>query len=443
MENLPTRLTVRTALLCALVVGGPWIAARAEGTPDGSQAVGAQLQQQQLERLLRSRLPAAPSSAIEGAARDFTDHLRQVSPIAAESLSTGRMDPDDLSSRVDVYLGDHPELTSRPATAAADSPRLRVAKLLEKDPDLAASDQERRALADRFLGRLGELSASSLENLMAGRMSDDELQSRVSVFAEDCRAEKNRVAVDPATAAVPGIVDSFEKANLGPVTERPDSICFKGVEDEGDKRREFVVFKKRPNKIRIHMIENGLVIGVIGFDGSVAWREALGKPAARLGGPAAAALEESARFDDPLVGYRERGADVRLESPTGASPISLRITEADGSARIETLDPTTFSETSLRKLRAGGGWAETRFRDYRKFGNLNLSYTQENWSGGSLRSTTRITDVNVDPGLLDRFFSYPRYPNFGFMDLMGGLAVIQARGAHGAPSAGQPAGTAP
>jgi hypothetical protein len=453
MANKPPPPQIRTsraaasrglllALGCAIATTlGP--AAHADGIPglDQPNAVSTQLQLQRLGQLLRAKLPEAPPETIDRAARDFLDHLRQASPLAAEQFSAGKMDGDDLSSRVDVFLGDHPELSGSQGSAGNRSPRMRVAELLGREPGIAQNDQERLALADRFIERLGELSETAHDNLMSGRMTQDELQSRVTVFASDTRAERSEIAADPATAAVPAIVESFEKANLGPVTGRPDAICFRGVLEEKGTKRDLVIFKKRPNKLRIHVVEDGLVIGVLGFDGNNSWREVPGKPAVPLAGAAADALSRSAPYDDPLVGYRERGADVRLEGRPGDEPIRLRIVETDGTTRVATIDPITYEETSLRTVRSDGRWFETRFRDYRRVGNLNVAYVQEQWDNGALRSTTRITDVSLDPGLLDRFFAFPSKPDFGFMDFMGGLAVMQIRAKQGgaqAPGGGRP-----
>jgi hypothetical protein len=394
---------------------------------DRPTAASVRMQRQQLTGMLQKKLPDASPDALDRAARDFLDHLRETSPLAAEQFATGRMDEDDLASRVDVFLSDHPELSGRTAPAASGTPRTRVAELLKREPGIVQTDQDRLALADRFLDNLGQLSGTARDNLAAGRMSDDELQSRVAVFAADWRAEKAQAAVDPAAAAVPAIVDSFAKANFGRVTDRVDAICYQGVIEEREAKREFVMFKKRPQKLRIHIVEKGLVIGVIAYDGSTAWRQSPGRAATTITGSGAESVADSARFDDPLIGYRERGADVRLESKPGEAPLRLRIHEADGTTRITSIDPVTFNELSLRTLHSDGGWEETRFKDYRKVGDLNVAYVQEQWTKTGLRSTTRITDVSLDPGLLDRFFGYPTDPNLGFMDFMGGLSILQAR----------------
>jgi hypothetical protein len=389
----------------------------------GPSAALAPAPHKRLDQQFRRRLPSASQAVLERAEQAFLDHMRQTSGLAAEQLATGRIEDDDLSARIDVFMGDHPELAGSVA-ASAEAPRAQVVDALGRAPDLAKTDTERQALADRFIVWLGGLSGTARDTLLAGRIAPEELQSRIDVFAADIRAERSQVVSDPAVAAVPAISDAFEKANLGPVPERADSICYRGTVSEGAVSRDFVIFKKRPGSIRIHVVQDGLVVGVLGYDGAAAWRQVPGRPPTRIQGPEADALISTARFDDPLVGYRERGARGRLESMPGASPIRLSIREASGQEVIETIDPLTYNELSIGDRNPGGKWEETRFREYRKVGPLSVAGVQEVWIDGTLHSTTRVSEVRLDTGVLTRIFAMPTNPKLDFMDYMGGLEVL-------------------
>ena len=78
---------------------------------------------------------------------------------------------------------------------------MRVAALLEGERGIGDSESERLSAADRFIQRLGDLSGAARDSLLSGQMSDDDLASRVKVFAADVRAESSVVAVDPSIAA--------------------------------------------------------------------------------------------------------------------------------------------------------------------------------------------------------------------------------------------------
>ena len=249
--------------------------------------------------------------------------------------------------------------------------------------------------------------------------------SRLDVFAADIRAERNRVESDPAVAAVPAIADAFEKSNLGPVTERADSICFRATLTEGTAVRHYVQFKKRPNKLRMHIMDGDVVVGVLAFDGATAWRQVSGRKPVVLTGSEAEQLVSAARFDDPLVGYRDRGAQARLESAPGTSPIRLSIKERDGSQVVETIDPVTYAELSIGWRRPSGQQVEIRFGEYHRIGSLNLPGLEDEYVDGALHIETRITDVRLDAGVLDGIFTPPANPINDFMDYMGGLAVLE------------------
>ena len=294
-----------------------------------------------------------------------------------------------------------------------------MAKLFQDTPDLARTDLERLALADRFIERLGNFSGTARANLMAGRMSLDELQSRVSVFVADLRAEAARAPADPAVAAVPPIVDAYIKANFGSATDRMNSIIYRGAVEEKSIKREFVLFKKRPRLLRIHIVQNGLVVGVMGFDGAAGWDESPGRMPVAAVGRQADMLAASSRFDDPLVGYRERGAEVRLLDRPANGPIQLHIRESDGTEMVADIDPATDKETALRTRRSDGSWRELRLRDYRRVGPVNVAFLQEEWDAGVLHSTTRYTEVALDPASCSTAFCCrPQGHSFRFhMDL--------------------------
>jgi hypothetical protein len=399
--------------------------------------VGLQLAQQELDHLLRKKLPGQPEANIAQAKRDFSDHLRTTDPIVAENFSAGRMSEDDLASRLDVFISDHPEYAGHPNLAPKTDSRARVSQLLKDAPSVNGDGSRRSAFVDRFVG---QLSGTALESFNSGKMSDDEIQSRVSVFVGDLQAEAVRSAADPALAAALPIIDAYLKANFGSATDRVESLCYRGTVEEGSKVRHFVIFKRRPNMIRIHIVDGDIVIGVLGYDGKTAWSETYGKPAIELGGPQAEQISNAAAFDDPLQDYQAHGAVVRLVSRPAEVPIQLQIVDPDGTEMISTLDPSTHRQLSLRTKRPGKAWNEMRFSDYRKVGAVNFAFRQEEWGEGGLRSTTKIDEVALDPGLIEPFFARPTTTAISFMDLMGGLAEIEARqkskAAISVPSAG-------
>jgi outer membrane lipoprotein-sorting protein len=399
-----------------------------------------ELQMQRLTALYAKKHPPGDDQAAQRAARAFLEHLRTSSPIAAEKLINGRMEDGELESRFDVYLRDRPELQGRVMGIGVGSPRERVAELMKKEHTVANDEAGRFALAEKFIERLAERSSLANDTLRNGKMSDEELNSRVAIFLSDLKAEAVAVSVDPSVAALEALVDTFIKANFGREGERVDAIAYQGAIEENGVAREFVIFRKRPNKFRMHFVKEGLVASVLSYDGKTAWRQVPGKEAQRISDAETAGLREIARFDPPIVGIREREAHIFRDDKTSKSTVTLRIREKDGSEYISVIDTETLLELSQRR---GGTAEETRYRDYRKLGALNVAHTQEQWVDGSLRSVTRIEDVRLQPGLLDSFFNLPEKQSLGFMDYMGALIVIKERSAQQTSSANTTTGGKP
>ena len=67
------------------------------------------------------------------------------------------------------------------------------------------------------------------------------------------------------------------------------------------------------------------------------------------------------------------------------------------------------------------------FSDFRKVGAITVAFAQELWADGKLKSKTRFTAVELDPGLLNHFFDRPTSVAFDYMDFMNGLAVLKSR----------------
>jgi len=189
-----------------------------------------------------------------------------------------------------------------------------------------------------------------------------------------------------------------------------EAICFRRMRwRKGGVKRDIVIFKKRPNKLRIHVVENGLVVGAIGFGRDFRVARTMGKPARRILGRAAEALAESARFDDPIVGIGRAGSIGAACQQAGESPIRLRISEKDGTTWVETNRSDELQRALAVKVRKDGTRVETRFQDYSKGWGISMWPTTPGRSGlTASSSTTRVSDVSLDPGLLDRFLPIPK-----------------------------------
>jgi hypothetical protein len=421
-----TFLAAAVLLLGRALAADPAIVA-----PPGSAASA--LTHQELMGILAKRLPGQTPDALKRASADFLAQLRETSPIIAEDFEQGRLSQDEIASRLDVFIGDHPEYTGQRAAAPVTDPRQRIADLLRPATDLIRTGEELDRLVDRFLNDLGNLSGTAKEDLLAGRMAQSDLQTRVSVFLSDLRAEAAKTNLDPAEAAAGPIVDSYLKATFGSASERMNSICYRGTVDDMKTKSEFVTFRMRPNLLRIHVVKDGLVIRILAYDGNQAWAQAPGRMPVSVTGLEALAVARSADFDDPLMGYKERGAKVRLLAGAANEPYQIQILEAGGAESVVMIDRSSYTESAARRRRPDGKWNEVRFEDYRTVGTTKVAFRTQEWSDGVLRATTQYSEVRVDPGIISNLFRRPGPTQFAFMDLMEGeheLDLRESKAAH-------------
>jgi len=390
-----------------------------------------------LYALLERGLPGATPERLAAVARDFEVQLHRSSPNLAMRFATGRMDDEELEPRVAAFLRKLEGTRAGVAAAAPAEPRARVLAALGRQALAPAAETERDELADRFLTALAARSRIVHADLLAGRLSDENLDSRLAVFLEDQRAAA--IPEVPAATSAAAEAERFALRNFGRPAERVDAIALRCTVELPDGRRDLVVYRKRPDFFRLHFCENGIVTLATGFDGSRAWMQRPARPGVEVPAAEAAPLQRSARFDHALVGWEERGAVLTVVSRDDAKNlIRLSVREKEGTEIISTIDTKTYEETASEEHRPDGTVEETRFRDYRRFGILNVPQVQESWKGGTLRTTTRVTDVVLNPGLLDSVFARPRGGALDFMDYMGALGVVAraAPAAAAAPSAG-------
>jgi len=387
--------------------------------------------QAQYALLLSLAQESAPGSSEEDnrkVVQEFTDYLRRTSPIMLEKLSNGVLDSDELRSRFRIFVENRKTASTRAVRGKAEDPMVRVVASIAKFPDVAQTPPEAKKVAERFIQRLKDRSRMAHEALLEGTIPAEELETRLAAFVAELRSEAAASLVDPAKASLPTIIDRFVKANLGQAPERANAIAFSGtIQQAGKPVRSFVIFKKRPNRMRMHILENDVVVGMLGFDGKNAWSQSAGEPAIRTIGSAETDLESMARFDPPLVGYAERSAEVERLPDDAKGSIRIRIRETDGSETISTITPDTLTEIVTETRRSDGAKEETRLSDYRKVGVLNVPHVQEQWVGGVLRTTTSLQQVNLDSGMLGGFFDRPKNRPIDFMNYMGVVRTVVAR----------------
>jgi hypothetical protein len=418
---------MRNTTICVLLV---WAAltlgAVAQGT-NGTNPTGSP--EEQLSTLYASRHPQATAAQAREKASEFLAKLAATAPIAAEKLAAGQMDGEELASRFNLFIRET-ESANQERSGNATDPLERIKRLIPQDQNLATDETALNARAKEFMEKLAERSPTASESLRAGRMSDEELASRLKVFLA---APTGATGGGDQTAVASGneleaLVESFIQANFGPLSQRVNSLAYRGVLEEKGVKREFVVFRKRPNKVRLHFLADGAVVSVAAFDGREGWRQTPSKPHSPLPAPTLESIIKLARFDPLIIGYKERGAALERKPDADATKVVITIRETDGTETTTTLDREKLVEVSSSAPGSMGvGVEETRFSDHRQVGVLKVAHRQEQYRNGVLESVTTIAELKLEPGLLDQFFAPPQNRSLDYMDFAGALAVFRER----------------
>lgn len=174
---------------------------------------------------------------------------------------------------------------------------------------------------------------------------------------------------------------------------------------------------KRPNKVRLEFRFQGMT-GVQAFDGERAWARLpfRGDDGAEALGPAETdAVRQQADFDGPLVGWKERGLDVKVvaqEVLDDAPHWKLRITYPDGGTKDVWLDGERCLERkneSRRKVEGQTLVFESLISDYREEGGIVMPHVFDNGPKGTPdRQRLTITRVELNPELDDARFAMPQ-----------------------------------
>ena len=189
----------------------------------------------------------------------------------------------------------------------------------------------------------------------------------------------------------------------------------KGAEDSYD----FILLKKRPNKLRMRLnmykrsIENG-------YDGQSGWRRFRQDGYDRvidLEGDELESLRLQADFDGHLVGTAMEGVDRRLVGIERIDRVDYFMVEV--STPLEStrhyIDSRTFRELkTVKQITLPSGESVemvTFFHDLQRHEQIWVAHRVERQLPGGKTETILIEDVEINPGILDLAFDKPKEQN--------------------------------
>jgi outer membrane lipoprotein-sorting protein len=183
----------------------------------------------------------------------------------------------------------------------------------------------------------------------------------------------------------------------------------------GGMEAPFSFQKKRPDKIRIEFVLQGLT-GIQAYDGSNAW---LLMPFTGSKDPQKMPEEdrkdimEQADFDGPLVDFKEKGHTIEYvgkEDVEGTDAHKLKLTLKNGKVRYLFLDPETGLEmkaTAMIKREGVESSVESYFGDYQEVNGIVFPFFIEQKIQGQQGPQFTVEKVELDVELEDSLFQMP------------------------------------
>ena len=183
----------------------------------------------------------------------------------------------------------------------------------------------------------------------------------------------------------------------------------------GGMEAPFTFQKKRPDKLRIEFVIQGLT-GIQAYDGATAWSlmPFMGsKDPQKMPEEEKKDIIEQADFDGPLVDYKQKGHVIEYvgkEDVEGTEAHKLKLTLKNGNVRYLYLDPDSGLEmkaTALIKREGVEASVDSFFGDYKEVNGLIFPFTIDQKVKGQQGPQYAVEKIELDVDVADSIFTMP------------------------------------
>lgn len=212
------------------------------------------------------------------------------------------------------------------------------------------------------------------------------------------------------------VISRIETVNGGEeAINEVNNVRVQGEVLSDDRAYDFVLLKKRPNKVRIQLhYRMGSI--TTGFDGEEAWRRLRQRERTRVEELDASEFAKQSLetdFDGPLIGPVPEGVERKFVGVERIDRVDYLVMEVHygNSFTLHYIDPRTFRELKMSKFVEEDGEftevASARYKDYDRFGPFWLATRIERELASGVREILRIESVELNTAILDRVFEKP------------------------------------
>lgn len=184
----------------------------------------------------------------------------------------------------------------------------------------------------------------------------------------------------------------------------------------------FVMYGKKPNKIKIEVNVAGKTMIPQAYDGKTAWmlNPMAGDQAQKLPETQAKMIADEASFEDDFIDYKQKGHTVELEGSEeidGVDTYKVKLTKNANNDKTERVEYHFFDKenyvpimtrTTITEGQGAGTTVETYMSDYQEtdFG-LMLPYYIETEYNGQTRQKVVINEYMINTDIDDSEFDFP------------------------------------
>jgi hypothetical protein len=263
----------------------------------------------------------------------------------------------------------------------------------------------------------------SSKNSVASFIWDVEIQSTLMNHLLRLATFSTLLTFSPAFSAgllaedLEEILARMEEANGG--RERIEAISdirFSGTIESPEGPFAFVLFKKRPDKLRMSLQSYPWKV-VSGYDGTLCWREVIKEGQRRVfeleGADRDAFLIHGSDFDGPLLGSPPEDVSrslVGMERIGRVDHYVIEIQRPKGVSR-HYIDSRTYRESmTVNHPETDSGNPEpttTRYSEYQRHQGLWIAHRVERETASGIEEVILIKEVQFNQGVLDMAFAMP------------------------------------
>lgn len=230
-------------------------------------------------------------------------------------------------------------------------------------------------------------------------------------------ASPGAIAIDEDAWTLDDVLQKVVEVNGGlDSVESTTNLRVIGKVLRGEFAYEFLLLKKRPDMVRIHLMHKGRSIET-GFNGEVAWRRVWvnGRDTVQqLSEAELAAANLEIDFDGPLIGPTLPGTKRTFLGVERINRIDYFVVGVDDglSRSRHYIDSRTFREwRTIRDILNGEevvGTVQTTYSQYVRHGTIWLAEKVERILTDGSTDVIVVEKAEVDPGILDRVFDVPK-----------------------------------